>query len=128
MNVKFHSVGFTTDVKLEEFIQKKLNKLDIIHDKIISADVYLKLDSHDHVKDKVVEIKLNIPGVTLFAEETSKAFEESTDLVLESIKRQLNKRKDKLTVSKAVNTIDQIALDELDLEDINSLDDFTSLN
>ena len=72
MNVKFHSVGFTTDVKLEEFIQKKLNKLDVIHDKITSADVYLKLDSHDHVKDKVVEIKVHIPRKDCFVKSTSK--------------------------------------------------------
>lgn len=95
MNTNIHSVGFVTDQKLEDFILKKVSKLDALHDKIINADIYLKLDSHDHVKDKVVEMKLNIPGATLFASETTKAFEESTDLVLESIKRQLSKRKEK---------------------------------
>ncbi|MEI6311770.1 MAG: ribosome-associated translation inhibitor RaiA [Bacteroidota bacterium] len=110
MLAKIHSVGFTTDEKLDEYIQKKVNKLDTLYDKIINADIYLKLDSHDHVKDKIVEIKLNIPGATLFASETSKAFEESTDLVLDSIKRQLHKRKEKTTISKTVNPIDDITL------------------
>ena len=52
MNANIHPVGFTADSKLNEYIQKKLDKLDIVYDKIIYADVYLKLDSHDHVKDK----------------------------------------------------------------------------
>jgi putative sigma-54 modulation protein len=110
MLAKIHSVCFTTDEKLDEYIQKKVNKLDALYDKIINADIYLKLDSHDHVKDKVVEIKLNIPGATLFASETSKAFEESTDLVIDSIKRQLNKRKEKITNTKTVSPIDDISL------------------
>ena len=96
MNANIHSVGFTADTKLEEYIIKKLDKLDVVYDKIIHADVYLKLDSHDHVKDKKVEIKINIPGATLFSEEISKSFEESTDLALESIKRQVSKRKEKV--------------------------------
>ena len=61
MNANIHSVGFTVDTKLEEYINKKLEKLDLVCDKIIHADVYLKLDSHDHVKDKKVEIKINVP-------------------------------------------------------------------
>lgn len=122
MNANIHSVGFTADEKLEEFIQKKVNKLDVIYDKIINADIYLKLDSHDHVKDKIVEIKLNIPGATLFASETSKAFEESTDLVVESIKRQLNKRKEKTTVSKSATvSVDISAEEEVSLEDDHDL-------
>ncbi len=96
MNANIHPVGFTADSKLTEYIQKKLEKLDVVYDKIIYADVYLKLDSHDHVKDKKVEIKINVPGVTLYAEEISKSFEESTDLALESIRRQVSKRKEKV--------------------------------
>lgn len=122
MNANIHSVGFTADEKLEEFIQKKVNKLDVIYDKIINADIYLKLDSHDHVKDKIVEIKLNIPGATLFASETSKAFEESTDLVVESIKRQLNKRKEKITTSKSITPVAEIEVtDSSVLEDDHEL-------
>lgn len=109
MLAKIHSVGFTSDDKLAEYIQKKVDKLDVIYDKIINADIFLKLDSHDHVKDKVVEIKLNIPGATLFASETSKAFEESTDLVLDSIKRQLSKRKEKSS-AKPANSLDDMIL------------------
>lgn len=111
MNANIHSVGFTSDEKLDDFIQKKLNKLDVLFDKIIHADVYLKLDSHDHVKDKIVEVKLNIPGATLFASETSKAFEESTDLVVESIKRQLNKRKEKAAEVKAPKVPEELSAD-----------------
>ena len=96
MNANIHPVGFTADSKLNEYIQKKLDKLDIVYDKIIYADVYLKLDSHDHVKDKKVEIKINVPGAILFSEEISKSFEESTDLALESIRRQVSKRKEKV--------------------------------
>jgi putative sigma-54 modulation protein len=96
MNANIHPVGFTADSKLTEYIQKKLEKLDVVYDKIIYADVYLKLDSHDHVKDKKVEIKINVPGATLYAEEISKSFEESTDLAIESIRRQVSKRKEKV--------------------------------
>ncbi len=47
------------------------------------------------VKDKVVVIKTNIPGNTLVAKEKAKAFEESVDLAIESLRRQLEKIKNK---------------------------------
>lgn len=95
MQTTIHPVGFYADNKLEEYIYKKLSKLDSFHSQIINADVYLKLESHEQVKDKVVEIKINLPGVTLFAAETAKTFEESTDMAVESIGRQVIRRKDK---------------------------------
>lgn len=96
MNANIHPVGFTTDEKLEEYIMRKVSKLETIYDQIIATDIYLKLDSHDHVRDKVVEIKVNVPGTTLFAAETAKSFEESTDLAVESIRRQVARRKEKI--------------------------------
>jgi putative sigma-54 modulation protein len=96
MNANIHPVGFSADEKLASFIHQKLAKLETVYDSIINADVYLKLDSHEQVRDKVVEIKLNVPGTTLFASETAKTFEESTDLAMESIKRQVSKRKEKI--------------------------------
>ncbi len=95
MNIQFHPSGFTAADQLTSFIEKKLEKLETFYDKIIDADVYLKLDSHQQVKDKTAEIKLNVPGITLFSSETSKTFEAATDLAVESLRRQLKKYKEK---------------------------------
>lgn len=95
MNVQFHPSGFTAAEQLTDFIEKKLEKLETFYDKIIDADVYLKLESHAQIKDKTSEIKLNVPGVTLFASETAKTFEAAADLAVESLRRQLKKYKEK---------------------------------
>ena len=49
---------FTADQTLMDFSQKKLNKLDTFHDRIVSAEVFLKLDGAEtaKVKDKIVEV------------------------------------------------------------------------
>jgi len=97
MNIQIHPSGFTVSEQLKEFIEKKLLKLETFYDKIIDADVYLKLESHQQVKEKTSEIKLNVPGVTLFSSETAKNFEAATDLTVESLRRQLKKYKEKNT-------------------------------
>lgn len=96
MNVKIHSIHFDTDEKLESFIHKKLKKVDSIITHIVDAQVTLKLDHNNGtIKDKIAEIKISIPGKTLFAEERSRLFEESVELATDSIVRQVKKHKDK---------------------------------
>lgn len=99
MNVQFHPSGFAASEQLKEFIEKKLEKLETFFDKIVDADVYLKLESHQQLKDKTAEIKLNVPGVTLFSSETAKNFEAATDLAAESLRRQLKKYKEKQKIN-----------------------------
>jgi putative sigma-54 modulation protein len=65
------------------------------YSKIISADVVLKLEKTGKIQDKVAEIKISIPGAVLVAKDSSKVFEESVDNVVESLKRQLLKHKEK---------------------------------
>lgn len=97
MEIKIQSIHFDADQKLIDFAKKKTNKLTQYFDKIISVDIYLKFDNaNGQVKDKTAEIKLNIPGSTLFSSFTSKSFEESLDKSLESLVRQLKKQKEKL--------------------------------
>lgn len=96
MDISIQSQGFSADPKLKSFISERLNKLETFHDKIINVEVYLKLDSHEKIKDKVVDTKLHIPGAVLFASNSSKTFEESTDGTVESLRRQIKKRKEKL--------------------------------
>ncbi len=97
MDVTIQSIHFDADSKLKTFINRKLDKLETFDDNILAADVFLKLDSHHSVKEKVVDIKVNVPGVTLFTSESSKSFEESTDLAVENLRRQLVKRKTKMS-------------------------------
>ena len=97
MNVKIHSIHFDTDVKLESFIEKKLSKVETFVTRIIDAQVILKLDHNNgSVKDKIAEIRIKIPGKTIFAEERSKQFEESVELAADAIVRQVKKHKEKI--------------------------------
>ena len=95
MKIRVQSIHFNADQKLLEFIQKKVDKLDQFFDQIIGGEVYLKLENVEDEANKISEIKLIVPGVTLFAKEQCKSFEEATDLAIESLKKQINKHKDK---------------------------------
>jgi putative sigma-54 modulation protein len=96
MKIGIQSIHFDADQKLLAFIQRKVNKLDQFFDKIISGEVYLKLNNVTEENNKIVEIKLMIPGNTLFAKEECKSFEEATDLSVEGLRKQIKKRKDKI--------------------------------
>lgn len=95
MKIRVQSIHFNADKKLLEFIQKKVDKLDLFFDRIISGEVYLKLENVEDEANKISEIKLMVPGITLFAKEQCKTFEEATDLAIESLKKQIAKHKDK---------------------------------
>ncbi len=96
MKITVQAIHFTADSKLVDFIQKKANKLDQFFDQIISGEVYLKLEKVEDEANKVSEIKLIIPGNQLFAKEQCKTFEEATDLAIESLRKQLEKHKQKI--------------------------------
>ncbi len=94
MKLQMHSIHFDADTKLLDFIQKKTDKLNTFYDRIIDGEVFMRLEKND-VENKVVEIKLNIPGSQLFAKEQSRSFEAATDLAVEALRRQLKKFKEK---------------------------------
>ena len=96
MNVNIQTVHFDADGKLIEYINRKLEKLNSFHDRIIKVDVFLKLDNVVHnIKDKIAEIRVHIPRHQLFVKATSKSFEGSFDDAFDSIINQIKKTKDK---------------------------------
>ena len=70
MKVRFHSVNFTADIKLLNFVQTKLNKLDVFCDRIVGADAYFKVEPMSDKGNKLVEIKLKVPGKELMVKKT----------------------------------------------------------
>jgi putative sigma-54 modulation protein len=97
MNVNIQTVHFEADSKLVSYVEKKLSKLFQFHDRITKVDVYLKLDNVVHnIKDKVAEIKVHIPRYDFFVKHSSKSFEESFDVALDSVIMQIKRKKEKL--------------------------------
>ena len=97
MNVNIQSVRFDADSKLVTYVEKKLSRLQQFHDRITKVDVYLKLDNVVHnIKDKVAEIKVHIPRYDFFVKHSSKSFEESFDVALDSLIQQIKRKKEKL--------------------------------
>jgi putative sigma-54 modulation protein len=96
MTVNIQTVHFNADTKLIEHVNKKIQKLNSIHDRITTVDVYLKLDNVVHqIKDKVAEIKVKVPRHEFFVKESSKSFEESFDGALDSMVTQIKRKKEK---------------------------------
>ena len=95
MEIKINAVGFSASSQLEDFIQKKISKLDKYHDGIIGSEVTLKLEKDDNPENKVVEVLLNVKGQEVFAKKNAKKFEEAVDELYDVVKRQLVKIKEK---------------------------------
>lgn len=96
MKIHTEAVQFKADQKLHEFIEKKMEKLTSHFDRIINAEIKLRLENSGQVKDKVAEINLSVPGQILFAKETTKTFEHSVDSAIDNLRRQLTRYKEKL--------------------------------
>jgi putative sigma-54 modulation protein len=94
MKLQVHSIHFDADVKLIDFIQKKVDKLETYYDRLVDGEVFLRLNN-EGIDNKTVEIKLNVPGTQLFAIEKARSFEAAADQATEALKNQLTKFKTK---------------------------------
>ena len=96
MKVNVQAVNFNVDRKLVDFIQERMDKLEKYYDKIVSAEVFLKLENTSDKENKTSEIKIIVPGDDLKMKKTAKSFEEAVDLSVDSLERVILKRKEKL--------------------------------
>lgn len=95
MDFKVNTVHFTADQKLVDFIQEKVKKLELMYDRIIASEIYLRLDKNEEKENKIAEVKLLLPGNELFAKKQCKSFEEAADLAVSALKKQVEKYKAK---------------------------------
>ena len=96
MKISVQSVNFNISRDLVMYIEKKVNNLEKFHDHILGAEVYLKVQSTSEKENKMVDIKMSLPGKDIVAKKHSKTFEDAASQAVESVKRQLVKRKEKL--------------------------------
>tara|TARA_R110002049_G_scaffold31063_7_gene105726 strand:- start:39 stop:335 length:297 start_codon:yes stop_codon:yes gene_type:complete len=98
MKVNTQSVNFNANVALMNFVQTRLDKLETFYDKVVSSDVYLKVENTSAKENKIVEIKIRVPKDNIVVKKQCKSFEGAVDAACNSIERQLVKRKEKSRV------------------------------
>ena len=64
MKVNTQSVNFNADKKLIDFIQKRMDKLDLFYDKVIQSDVYLKVENTSDKENKIFEARVSAVSYT----------------------------------------------------------------
>ena len=95
MKLEMYYVDNDRSETLSDFIQTKVDKLETFYDGILNGEVYVRSEKGDPKKEKVIEIRLNVPGTTLFAKEADETFEAATDSTVEALRRQIKKFKEK---------------------------------
>ena len=93
MKIKIQSIHFTPDSKLIKFINKKIEKVTSIDDSIIKIDVFLKIDRPESPNNKIVEIRIHTSKGERFAKKQCDTFEESVDLAIQALRKQVLKHK-----------------------------------
>jgi len=95
MDIKIQAIRFDASQQLEDFIQKKVAKLDKFHDGILSTEVVLKVIKPETANNKNASLKVSVSGQDFFAEKLSDSFEESVAGAIEAVEKQITKFKEK---------------------------------
>ncbi len=93
MNTTINAVKFRTDEKLEKFIHDKVGKLDRMIDNAVGCEVTLKVDKPESDNNKVVDMRLNVPGKDLFVTKQADTFEQAVAECVDTLKVQIEKYK-----------------------------------
>ncbi len=96
MNLQLQTVRFEADESMKSHVQKRIDKLKRFHDQITDVEVYLKEENRP-ARAKIAEIKINVPGSSLFAKHESDKMEESVDKAYDSIVGQIKRYKERVT-------------------------------
>jgi putative sigma-54 modulation protein len=96
MDIQIQSIHFKADRKLIDFINEKVGKLNQYFEGIINSEVFLRLDKSDDAENKVVEIKIHVPGNELYVKRQCKTFEEAVDTGADALTKQIKKYKEKV--------------------------------
>ena len=99
MKISIQTVHFSMNSNLQKYIEKRLSKLNLYYNRIVSIDLYLNLDNHNDQTNKSVELRVNIPGDDVVVGKKSESFEKSLDMAASSAERMLKRRKEKSRIS-----------------------------
>ena len=96
MDVRIQAIHFEASERLNEFINKKAERLARRFGIISDIDVTLKAVKPETSMNKEANVRVRAPQCAeLVATKTADSFEEAVDMCLEALERQLEKNKDR---------------------------------
>jgi ribosomal subunit interface protein len=91
-NIKFFSKVVKIDNRTREYIEKRIEPLSKLEDKILNTEIEIEMDKKGKFR---VEIMIKTPYNLYRSEEMSESIEGSADIAVDEIKMQIKKDKDK---------------------------------
>jgi putative sigma-54 modulation protein len=95
MKVQVQAVNFNADKKLVQLIEEKVEALLKFQENIIGAEVFLKVQKTSEKENKILELKVGIPGKDKLVKKTSNTFEDALTQAISSMKNALKRIKEK---------------------------------
>ena len=95
MEIRIQSIHFDATEQLQTFIQKKVSKLEKYYEDIKKVEVSLKVVKPETAENKEAGVKVLVPNGELYASKICNTFEESVDVCIEALEKQLVKYKEK---------------------------------
>jgi len=92
MNIRFLFKGVDIDERTREYILKRTERVEKLVDKVSEFEVEIERDKKGKFR---VEIMIKTPYNLYRAEETSVSIEGSTDLVIDELENQIDKKKNR---------------------------------
>jgi ribosomal subunit interface protein len=95
MEIKIESPHFKLDQKLNDYLLNRVKHLEHLNERLIMAEVTLKLEKSSTENNKICEIKVFGPQIDLFASHHCTTFEDAIVEAVHAVEKQLEKQKTK---------------------------------
>ena len=95
MTINIQYVKMPVSEALNQYVEKRLQKLAEKYEWLIRAEVSFKMENNVYGKANICEIELSLPGPKIFATSKSETFEAAAKDTISELKKQLQKRKSK---------------------------------
>ena len=95
MDKTIEPVNFNASQELITHVGEIFDKLVKFNDKIISADIYLKSLRETPRKDKLVEVRIFLPGKDVFVKQEADSFVSAAQQAFDRLKVLVKKEKEK---------------------------------
>ena len=95
MDIRIQSIHFDASEQLQAFIQKKVSKLEKYYEDIKKVEVSLKVVKPETAMNKEAGVRVLALNTEFYAEKVSDTFEESIDVCMDALSKQLLKAKEK---------------------------------